>query len=130
MYNMSDNHNIRLLIAESNATLREALVIFLSAHEDIKIVALVDDDDQVRALVHQHKPDILLIDPLIQPKNPLEYLQTLCQESNGTSIIVLSSPFNGVTKEAVIQAGAAKYVEKGIFASDLVGDIREVFNHR
>jgi DNA-binding NarL/FixJ family response regulator len=125
---MSANNHIRLIIAESNPTLRDALVIFFSAHEDIQIVAQAADYIQARALVHQHKPDILLIDPTMQPHNALDFLQTLSQENAATRIIVLSSPFNGVTKESVMEAGATKYVEKGVFATDLVGDIREVYS--
>jgi DNA-binding NarL/FixJ family response regulator len=50
----------------------------------------------------------------------------LCQENPTASIIVLAAPFNGVTKEDVLQAGAARYVVKGILASELVDVIRQV----
>jgi len=123
---MSTNGHIRLLIAESNATLRDALVIFFSAHDDIQVVGQAADHVQARTLCRQLKPDVLLIDPAMQPGNAISLLKTLCQESADTRIIVLSSPFNGVNAESVIKAGAVKYVEKGVFASDLVEDVRQV----
>jgi DNA-binding NarL/FixJ family response regulator len=125
---MSDPTPIRLLIAERNPNLRDALAEYFNLEEDIDIVGQTSDNTQIYELCRQLKPDVLLIDPALQPNDREPLIRALRQEYPRTKMIVLTSPFNGITRESILEAGANDYAEKGIFASDLVNLIRQVHN--
>ncbi len=125
---MSFSNHIRLLIAEGDITLLEALAIFFDLQDDIEVVGQSDDPAQTHALCQQLKPDVVLMDPELQQMNEILFIRTLCQENPDTKIVVLAAPFDGVTSAQVLQAGAAKYLAKGIFATELVETIRDVYH--
>jgi DNA-binding NarL/FixJ family response regulator len=123
---MSHNSRIRVLIADADSTLREALAFYFSLRHDMEIVGQATNDIEARFLCRQLNPDILLIDPTLKEASVGAFVRTLCQENPDTKIIVLSSHFSDGTEQAVLEAGAAKYLEKGGFASDLAGIIFQV----
>lgn len=127
---MSNSSHIRLLIADGDPTLREALVLFFGLEDDIEVVGQAADNDQARVLGQELRPDIVLIDPQMRPAEVVSLVRVLCQELPNTKIVVLSSQLDGTAKEEeILQAGASKYVEKGIYASELISAVRQVYNH-
>src|SRR5262245_36382364 len=125
---MSNTNPIRLLIADNDSTLREALAFYFNLQHDIEVVGQATNDIEARFLCYQQNPDILLIDPALKPTSVGAFVRRLREENPDTQIIVLSSHFSDGTEESILEAGAAKYVEKGSLASDLVSIIRRVYD--
>ena len=127
---MSKSKLIRLLIADSDQTLRDALVIFFNLEDDIEVVGQAADNAKARLLGQQLQPDVILVSSEPHQAALILFIRALCQELPNTRIVVLSSQLDGTAKEEeILQAGASKYVEKGIYASDLTRAIREVHNY-
>jgi DNA-binding NarL/FixJ family response regulator len=127
---MANSKNIRLLIAESDPTLREALAIYFGLEDDIEVVGQAANKADARLLSQQLLPDVILVSSEREQAALISFIQALCQELPNSRIVVLSAHFDGTVKEEeILQVGASKYVEKGIYASELTCAIREVYNH-
>jgi two-component system response regulator DesR len=53
---------IRVLLAEDQAMIREALAALLSFEDDIEVVAQVGRGDEVTSAAREAKPDVALLD--------------------------------------------------------------------
>ncbi len=126
---MSNSNHIRLLIAEDDSTLRDALSLFMSVQNGIEVVGQAADTAEAHALSQKLKPDVLLIDLEVHPARLVLLIRTLCQDSPNTKIVVLASQFDNGLVEKVRQAGAAKYMVKGLLASEIAGAIRQVSHY-
>jgi DNA-binding NarL/FixJ family response regulator len=122
---MSNSNPVRLLIAEPDATLLEALALYFRL-QGIEVVGQTADAYEARALSQRLKPAVLIVDLDHQLADGVAFIRTLCRENPSMKIVVLSPQLDGPTKEEMLQAGAARYVVKGILASELVGVIRQV----
>lgn len=126
---MADEYRIRLLIAEDHPTLRHAFGIFFSAQNNVEVVGQAADTRQALPLVEQLHPDVILIGTTFRPVNVLLFIGRLCDESPDTKIVVLSSYFDPITSENFLEAGASKTIVKGVFASELLTIIQEVYHN-
>jgi DNA-binding NarL/FixJ family response regulator len=126
---MAAENPLRLLIAENHATLRAALGIFFSQRERVEVVGQAADSDETLQLYKQTQPDVLLIDTNIRPAHVLELIGRLCNESPATRIVVLTSSLNEIPLEKLKEAGASTVIEEGIFATNLLEIIQQVYNH-
>jgi DNA-binding NarL/FixJ family response regulator len=126
---MSTSNRIRLVLAEPNLRLRKALAEYFNLEDDIEVVGQAANNTEVEVLCRQLKPDVLIVDPILQSTERAAFIRRLHAENPDMKMIVLTAPFNGVSREGVLEAGATEYLEKGIFASDLVGYVRRVYYH-
>jgi DNA-binding NarL/FixJ family response regulator len=53
---------IRIVIADDHPIFRDALCRILSFEPDLRVVAQVDDVQEVLEAIHRYRPDILLLD--------------------------------------------------------------------
>ena len=53
---------VRVLLVDDDALVRAGLRMILSAVEDLQVVAEVDDGARAVAAVHEHRPDVVLMD--------------------------------------------------------------------
>jgi NarL family two-component system response regulator LiaR len=123
---MSSNKNIRLLIAAHDERLREALVVFFGLQDEIEVIGQAANLEDARSVFRQQSPDVLLLDMDVDGHDPAAIIRALHQADGSTKIIALSSASDDLTIEEMLEAGAARYVEKGVLASEILAIIRQI----
>jgi two-component system response regulator NreC len=117
-------HQIRVLIADDHAILRDGLRKLLSEEADIVVVGEAGDGHEALKKVEELKPDVLLLDIAMPGHNGISVAKKVKALSPATRVLVLTMHQEEEYVFETLRAGASGYVLKDAAASDLVGAIR------
>src|SRR5687768_14376734 len=82
---------IRLLLAEDQVMVREALAALLSLEPDIEIAAQVGRGDEVLDAVAAHRPDVALLDIEMPGQSGLDALEGLRAGHPALKVVILTT---------------------------------------
>ncbi|HZZ56166.1 MAG TPA: response regulator transcription factor [Trebonia sp.] len=117
---------IRVLLAEDQEMIREALAALLSFEDDIEVVAQVGRGDEVTPAALATKPDVALLDIEMPGMDGLTAAAALSQASPGTKIVILTTFGRPGYLRRAMEAGASAFVVKDSPADRLARTIRQV----
>src|SRR5574341_1317455 len=124
---MAMQTNIRVLIADDHAVLRDGLRALLSGCDGIEVVGEAEDGmEAVEKAVSLH-PDVILMDIAMPRLGGLEAALELRQRKMPAKVLVLTQYDNKEYVFKMLKAGAAGYMLKKAAASELVSAIRAVY---
>jgi two-component system, NarL family, response regulator DesR len=115
---------IRVLLAEDQAMIREALAALLSFEDDIEVVAQVGRGDEVLAAARQTCPDVALLDIEMPGKDGLEAAAEL--RGTGTRVIILTTFGRPGFLRRAMESGVSGFLVKDSPADKLADTIRKV----
>ena len=119
---------IRVLLAEDQAMIREALAALLSFEDDIEVVSQVGRGDEVTSAARAATPDIALLDIEMPGMDGLTAAAALSQASPGTKIVILTTFGRPGYLRRAMEAGASGFVVKDSPADRLARTIRQVLS--
>lgn len=119
---------IRVLLAEDQEMIREALAALLSFEDDIEVVAQVGRGDEVTAAALASKPDVALLDIEMPGMDGLTAAAALSQASPGIKIVILTTFGRPGYLRRAMEAGASGFVVKDSPADRLARTIRQVLS--
>ena len=119
---------IRVLLAEDQAMIREALAALLSFEDDIEVVAQVGRGDEVTSAAKDAKPHVALLDIEMPGMDGLTAAAALSQASPGTKIVILTTFGRPGYLRRAMEAGASGFVVKDSPADRLARTIRQVLS--
>ena len=119
---------IRVLLAEDQEMIREALAALLSFEDDIEVVAQVGRGDEVTPAALASKPDVALLDIEMPGMDGLTAAAELSQASPGTKIVILTTFGRPGYLRRAMEAGASGFVVKDSPADRLARTIRQVLS--
>jgi NarL family two-component system response regulator LiaR len=117
---------IRVLIADDHAVVRQGLRTFLELQEDISVVGDAADGEAALAGVQRHEPDVVLMDLVMPGGGGVEAIRRLRELRPETRVLVLTSFLDDEKLFPAVRAGAAGYLLKDVEPSELVRAIRTV----
>jgi DNA-binding NarL/FixJ family response regulator len=117
---------IRIMIVEDHAVVRQGLVALLSTVPDFRIVAQAGDGAQAAALYREHLPDVTLMDLRLPKQNGVETINEIRRGFPEARIIVLTTFDGDEDIYRALRAGARGYLLKGMDVDELVEAIRAV----
>ena len=117
---------IRVLLAEDQTMVREALASLLALEEDIVIVAQVGRGDEVIAAARAKRPDVALLDIEMPGCSGLDVAGVLRSELPGTRVLILTTFSRPGYLRRAMEQGAAGFLLKDAPASELAEAIRRV----
>lgn len=112
---------ITLVIADDQATIREALATMLDLLPDIDVVGTAPNGQVAVQLVRQHRPDVLLTDLRMPVMDGVEATRQICD----ITVVVLLTTFDD--EESILaglQAGARGYLTKDAGRLEIAAAIR------
>jgi two-component system, NarL family, response regulator LiaR len=115
---------IRVLIADDHAVVRQGLRTFLELQDDIEVVDDVADGEAALSAVEAHEPDVVLMDLVMPTMDGVEATSRIKHDRPETHVIVLTSFLDDQRVVPAIRAGATSYLLKDVAAPDLVRAIR------
>ena len=121
---------IRVLIADDHAVLREGLRLLLETQSDMTVVGEAGDGIEALEQTRKLKPDVVLLDIAMPRMSGLEAVSLIRDAVPDSRIVVLSMYEKEAYAHQVLQAGAYGYVLKGESSSDLLAAIRSASSGR
>ena len=124
-------NSIRVLIAEDQAMIREALAALLSFEDDIEVVAQVGRGDEVAAAAAAAAPDVALLDIEMPGMDGLTAAAALRRTCPDTRIVILTTFGRPGYLRRAMESGVSGFIVKDSPADKLARTIRDVLRgHR
>jgi two-component system response regulator DesR len=117
---------IRVLLAEDQAMIREALAALLSFEDDMEVVAQVGRGDEVAAAATESKPDVALLDIEMPGLDGLSAAAELRRNCPDIKIIILTTFGRPGYLRRAMESGASGFIVKDSPADKLARTIRDV----
>lgn len=117
---------IRVVLADDHAVVRKGIREFLEDEGDIAVVAEAPDGDSALALIHEHGPDVAVLDIQMPGPNGIEVTRSLRAAGSPVAILILTAYDDDPYVMAGIQAGANGYVLKSAAPDEIVRAVRAV----
>jgi two-component system response regulator DesR len=119
---------IRVLLAEDQAMVREALAALLDLEGDIDVVAQVARGDEVVATAQAHEVEVALLDIEMPGLTGIEAAGLLRKVRPGVKIVVLTTFGRPGYLRRAMESGADAFLVKDAPASQLAEAIRRVLS--
>jgi DNA-binding NarL/FixJ family response regulator len=123
---MAAGKNIRIVIADDHAVLRESLATLLSAERNFEVVGTASDGIEAVALVQQQAPDVLVLDLFMPNSDGFDVMRQLERAGLRVASVVLTGSENQSDYVQVVRLGARGLVLKGDSPEKLFQAIRTV----
>jgi two-component system response regulator DesR len=117
---------IRVLIAEDQAMIREALAALLSFEDDIEVVAQVGRGDEVSRAATEAHPDVALLDIEMPGMDGLTAATELRKRCPDIKIVILTTFGRPGYLRRAMESGVSAFIVKDSPADKLAQTIRKV----
>jgi DNA-binding NarL/FixJ family response regulator len=120
------NKQIRVIIADDHAMLRDALSHMLSGYPDVAVVGGAGNGREAVELVRQLQPDVAIIDISMPELNGIDATLQITAIAPQTRVVILSMQGTSEHLYRSLQAGAHGYLLKGSAGQMLIEAVRAV----
>jgi len=117
---------IRIVVVDAHEMVRRSLAMSMELFDDLELVGQVGNGKRGLALCAELAPDVVITELQLPDLDGVFFTSWITDNCPQTKVIVLDTLEPGKEVEAVLQAGAAKYLVKEISINELAGAIREV----
>ncbi len=119
---------IRVLLVDDQVLTRQGLRALLSREPDIEVVAEAGTGQEAVQLALRHRPDVVLMDVVMEEGDGIEATRAIKQGCPSTQILILTVYADQELFRQAVRAGAVGYVLKDISPQNLVNAIRAVYS--
>ena len=123
---MSEGAEIRIIVIDDQAVVRQGFVSLINTVPDMKVVAEGTNGRQALELYRAHSPDIVLMDLRMPVMGGVDATKALRAEFPGVRVIILTTFDGDEDIYRSLQAGALGYLLKDMFFEELEDAIRTV----
>jgi DNA-binding NarL/FixJ family response regulator len=120
------SNQIRIIIADDHAIVREGLKQILADSKDIIVTGDAENGVDAIKLVRKNDCDVLLLDISMPDRSGIEVLKQIKKESPKLAVLMLSMHREDQYAVRSLKAGAAGYMNKQSAPNELVDAIRVV----
>lgn len=110
---------IKVIIIDDHKIIREGIKAILFNHPKIKVVAEGGNEIELKNLMQQHQPDIIIMDIAMPGKSGIELTSWLKENHPSVKVLILTSNSDEESIIASIQAGASGFLHKDSSAEEL-----------
>jgi two-component system response regulator DesR len=115
---------IRVMIAEDQGMMRDALALLLGLEDDLEIVAQVSSGDAIVPAATEHRPDVALLDIELPGRSGLDVLPVLRAALPECVVLILTTFARPGYLRRAMEAGAAGFLVKDGPVEELAAAIR------
>jgi DNA-binding NarL/FixJ family response regulator len=117
---------IRIVLADDESVVREAIKCLLEAEDDFEVVGEAADGLAVMPLVERVRPHVVILNVALPGLFALEVTRQVRQRSPRTAVVVLSRYVNEWYVTEALRNGAGGYVAQHADAQELISAVRSV----
>ena len=118
--------NIRVLVADDHAVVREGVRIVLSAEHGFEVVGEAGSRADVIALAREHRPDVVVLDISMPDGTGLSAIGDIHAAAPGSRVLILSIHDHEQYVLESVRAGAQGYLRKDSSPAELRDAVRAV----
>ena len=122
--------NIRVLIVDDHAVVRDGLNALISAEPGMHVVGAAADGIEALRLAQELKPDVILLDLVMPRMDGVQATLQIRRLVPGARILVLTSFAEDHQVFSAIKSGATGYLMKDTSSEELLQAIRETYHDR
>lgn len=119
------NGNIRVMLVDDHAIVRNGVRLMLASAGDIDVVAEAECASDAMRIVREQEIDVALVDIVMPGKSGLELLKQLRIEQPRVAVVILSMYAEEVYAVRALKHGAAGYLDKNCSPNALAMAIRK-----
>lgn len=116
---------ITIVLADDHQVMRQGLRSLFKGEADFQVIGEAGDGIETMRVVESVRPDVLVMDLMMDGINGLEVTRQLSERCPGTSVVILSTQSNEAYVAEALRAGAKAYVLKESSFEELVQAIRK-----
>lgn len=117
----ADSKQLRVIIADDQASVRQGLELLLAGLPDIEVLGTAANGQQALDLVAQHHPDAVLLDLHMPVLDGIATTRRLVAEHADVAIVILTTYADDGSVLEALRAGARSYLTKDADRSDIAG---------
>jgi two-component system, NarL family, response regulator DesR len=121
---------IRLLVADDETLVREALAVLLGLEPDITVIAQADNGADAVTLAETRLPDIAVLDLEMPPQDGLWAAERIREANPGVKVILVTRHARPGVLRRALAAGVSGFVPKTTPAERLAQIIRDIAQGR
>ncbi|WP_194917536.1 response regulator [Catenulispora rubra] len=110
---------IRVLIADDQAAVREGLALLLETMSEVSVVGQAGDGLEAAALAAELAPDVVLMDLNMPRSNGIEATSTILAANPDIRVVVLTTYEDDASIVGALRAGALGYLTKAATRADI-----------
>ncbi|MFJ4676262.1 response regulator [Kitasatospora sp. NPDC088783] len=122
----TDARPVRVLLAEDQGMVREALAALLSLEGDLEVVAQVARGDEVAAAVTEHRVDVAVLDIEMPGMTGIDACAEVRKAKPGTKVVIATTFGRPGYLRRAMESGADAFLVKDAPAAELAEAIRRV----
>jgi two-component system, NarL family, nitrate/nitrite response regulator NarL len=124
---MESSMPIRLVLADDHPLILHGLDLFLRREPDFEVLACCQEGNETLRVVHQLRPDILILDLVMPGQSGLAVLREIRAANLPTRVIVLTAAMDEDTLIEAMRLGVSGVVLKEMTVTLLIQCIRKVY---
>lgn len=117
---------IRVVLVEDDNEIRESLALLINASDDIKCVGQFENCETALKEIHEHYPDVILMDISLPGINGIEGVKRIREKDEDVDIIMLTVHKNDEMIFDSLCSGACGYLMKNTLPGEIIEAIKEV----
>ncbi len=119
-------NEIKIIVVDDHAVMRDGIRALLSLHEDIQIVGEASDGREAIEKVAELVPNVVVMDIAMPGIDGLEASRRILKKNPRVKILVLTQHDNREYIISAVKAGVSGFVPKRALGAELVSAIRAV----
>jgi CheY-like chemotaxis protein len=126
MGKMDAAKRLRVLVVDDQAAVRDVVgdMVQFAGHD---VIGKAGDGIEAVEQARRLHPDLIIMDVVMPRANGVEAMRTILSEKTADGVLLMSGEYrsHGMTKEELLQAGAAVFLEKPFSLSDLAQSLEK-----
>ena len=124
------SEQIRVLVVDDQALVREGLMTLLGTTPDIQPVAAAADGEEAVALAARHRPDVVLMDLRMPKLDGVGATRQILMARPETEIVVLTTHADEASILDALRAGARGYLTKDAGLAEISRAVHAAASHQ
>lgn len=120
---------IKIVIADDHKIVRDGIKALLLTQKKIQVVGEASNGTQLKKLVKETKPDLIMLDLIMPGESGLDVIPDLLKLAPEARILILSSEMDEETVCEAVSRGAIGFLHKNSSENELIMAIEAVYNH-
>ena len=119
-------NDIRVLIVDDHRLVRAGLTQFLETCEGIEVIGAVSNGAEAVEQCGKLQPHVVLMDLYMPVMDGITATRIICQKYPYIKVVILTNSYGDTRKQEALEAGASKYLRKGVSVEEISDALRAV----